>query len=125
MGKIKPLPERRQSVRFRILSLMKHAAEPDVITFQVENIQNISRGGLAFFTEQQIKEGVTLKLHFLPPNREKPVEARGKVVRCPESIKKEKAFEVGIQFIDVSEDAKLAILELEDFYLENQKKKQS
>lgn len=122
MKKNEPLQERRQSVRFRILSLVKHATEPDVVTFEVENIQNVSRGGLAFFTDRELAEGAVLQLCFLPPNREKAVRARGKVVRCPQIIKKEKAFEVGIQFLDVSEDAKLAILELEVFFLEQQKK---
>jgi len=109
-------------VRFRIFSLVKHATEPNVVTFQVENIRNISRGGLAFFTEQEIEEGAVLRLYFLPPNCEKPVTARGKVVRCPQVIKNGKIFELGVQFLDVSEDAKLAIQELEDFFLKKQKK---
>ena len=125
MKKADSVKERRQSVRFHILSLVKHAAEPNVVTFQVTNLQNVSRGGLSFFTEQEIKEGTIQKLYFLPPNREKPVEARGKVVRCPLITKKEKTFEVGIQFLDISEDAKLAIRELEAIFLESQKKAQS
>ncbi len=122
MKKTKSVEEKRRSVRFQILSLVKHATEPDVDTFQVTNIRNVSREGLAFFTEQEIKEGAVLRLYFLPPNREKPVEMRGKVVRCPQVIKKEKAFEIGIQFLDVSENGKLAIQELETFFLESQKK---
>lgn len=122
MKKTKPTQERRQNARFRILSLLKHATEPDVVTLQVTNIQNVSSGGLAFFADQEIKEGVVLQLHFLPPNREKPVAAKGKVVRCPQVTPKEKVFEVGVQFLDVSEDGKLAIRELEAFFLENPKK---
>jgi len=117
MKKVKAKQERRRSVRFRIFSLMKHATEPDVITFRVANIHNVSRGGLAFFTDQEIKRGEVLKLHFLPPNSKKPVVARGKVVRCPELIKNEKIFEVGIEFLDISKEAQLAILQLEAFFL--------
>lgn len=119
MKKSKTKQERRRSVRFRIFSLIKHATEPDVITFRVANIHNVSRGGLAFFTEQEIKRGAVLKLNFLPPNSKKPVMARGKVVRCPELIKNEKIFEVGIEFLDISKEAQLAILQLEAFFLLN------
>ena len=118
------MQEKRQSARFRVLSLVKYAIEPGGDIFQATNIQNVSRGGLTFFTEQEIKEGEVLRLYFLPPNREKPVEARGKVVRCIQDIKNKKAFEIGVQFLDVSGDAKLAIQELEIFFLENQKKTQ-
>lgn len=121
MKKNKPVQERRQNVRFRVLSLVKHATEPSVVTFQATNIQNVSRGGLAFFADQEIAEGAVLQLYFLPPNREKPVTARGKVVRCPQIGKKEKVFEIGIQFLDVSEDGKLAIQELEVFFLKKKK----
>ena len=117
--------DRRRSVRFRIFALIKHAAEPDVITFRVANIHNVSRGGLAFFAEQEIKEGAVLKLHFLPPNCEKSVMARGKVVRCPALINKEQVFEVGIEFLNVSKEAQLAILQLEAFFLSNQEEASS
>jgi len=125
MKKNKLKKERRQNIRFRVFSLVKHATEPDIVTFQVDNIQNISRGGLAFFTEEDLKEGAVLQLHFLPPNRAEPVEARGKVVRCPKITKKLKSFEIGVQFLDISEDGKLAIQELEIFALEKQKAIQS
>lgn len=120
MKKTKSAQERRRSVRFRIISLVKHAAESEVVTFQVANIHNVSRGGLAFFAEQEIKEGAILKLCFLPPNCEKAVLARGKVVRCPKLIKEGKVFEVGIEFMDVSKEAQSAILQLEAFFLSNQ-----
>ena len=125
MKKTKPMHERRQSVRFRVLSLVKHATEPHVVTFQVTNIQDVSRGGLAFFAEQEIKGGEIVRLCFLPPNREKPIEARGKVVRCPPGVKNKKIFKVGIQFLDIPEDAKLSIQELEALFLESQKNIQS
>jgi Tfp pilus assembly protein PilZ len=125
MGQDKPVQERRQSVRFRILSLVKHSTEPQGAAFQVANIQNVSRGGLTFFTGQEIKEGAILQLYFLPPNREKQVEARGKVVRCSPDGKTPKTLEVGIQFLDVSDEAARAILELEAFFLKNQKKIQA
>jgi Tfp pilus assembly protein PilZ len=125
MKKIKPIRERRQSVRFHVHSLIKYATESQVVTFQVTNIRNASRGGLAvFLSEQEIEGGTVLQLQFLLPNREKPVAARGRVVRCSPVIKNAKAFEVGIQFLDVTEDARLAILELEDLFLESQKKTQ-
>jgi hypothetical protein len=123
--KVKPAEERRQSVRFRILSIIKHANGSNVATFEVTNIRNVSRGGLAFFTGQELRDGAVLELIFLPPNRKKPVEARGKVVRCPRVIKDKEVFDVGVQFLDISEDAKLAILELEGFFLEAQKKARS
>lgn len=122
MKKPNPVQERRRSVRFRILSLVKHATEPHVISFQVQNIQNISRGGLAFFAEQEIKQGAVLKLYFLPPNREKPVEARGKIVRCSQDAKIEKTFELGIEFLEVSDDGRLAIEQLEAIFLVTRKK---
>jgi len=122
MEKNKPVLERRQSVLRRILSLVKYAPESRGAAFQVANIQNVSRGGLTFFTEQEIKEDAILQFYFLPPNRKKPVEVRGKIVRRLRSPKNAKAFEMGVQFLDVSEDAKLAIRELETSFLEKQKK---
>ena len=119
MKKEKLMRERRQSVRFRVLSLVKHATEPDTLVFSVSNIRNISRGGLAFFTEEKL-EGALLELHFLPPNRKEPVKARGKVVRSSRAKKNKKAFKVGLQFLDVSEDARLAIEELEASFLASQ-----
>ena len=124
MKEDKPVQERRQSVRFRILSLVKHSTEPQGAS-QVANIQNVSRGGLTFFTGQEIKEGVILQLYFLPPNREKQVEARGKVVRCFPNGTPQKTFEIGIQFLDISDEATRAILELEAFFLKNQKKNEA
>lgn len=125
MKKGKIVKERRQSVRFRVFSLVKHATEPDLITFQAENIRNVSRGGLAFLTEQEIKENAVLKIYFLPPNRKKPIAARGRVVRCPKVMRGIKAFEVGIQFLDISEEARLAIEELEPFFLEKRRNTRS
>jgi hypothetical protein len=121
MKKDKSVKEKRQSIRFRIFSLIKHAAESDLGTFQAENIHDVSRGGLAFFTEQEAQKDAVLKLYFLPPNRKKPVEARGKVVWCLKVIRGINVFEVGIQFLNVSDEARLAIEELEASFLKNQK----
>jgi hypothetical protein len=123
MKKNKIVNERRKSVRFRVFSLVKHAVEPDLATFRTENIHDVSRGGLAFYTEEEIKEGAVLKLYFLPPNCLKPVMARGKVVRCPKNELGVRTFEIGIQFLDLSEEARHAIADLEATFLECQKKK--
>jgi len=120
MSKDKPMPERRKSVRFHVLSLMKHASDTNTAVFSVTNIQNISRGGLAFFTDEKIPEGTVLKLYFLPPNRKTPVEAKGKTVRRSRSKRNKKAFKVGVQFLEISEDAKQAIQELETSFLAKQ-----
>jgi len=123
MKKSKVVQERRKSVRFRVFSLVKHAIEPDLATFRTENVHDVSRGGLAFFTEEEIKEGAILKLYFLPPNSKKPVEARGRVVRCPKTVFGVRTFEIGLQFLDLSEEAKRAIEELEAYFIAKQKKK--
>lgn len=123
MKKSKVMQERRKSVRFRLFSLVKHAVGPDFSTFRTENVHNVSRGGLAFFTEEEIKVGAILKLYFLPPNSKKPVEARGRVVRCPKTIFGVRTFEIGLQFLDLSEEARCAIEELEAYFFEKQKKK--
>jgi PilZ domain len=125
MKKDKTLKEKRRSVRFRVFSLVKYAPESDCSAYQAENVHDVSRGGLAFFAEEEIKKDVVLKLYFLPPNCKKPVEARGRVVRCPKTTKGVNAFEIGIQFLDISEEARLAIEELEASFLESQKKKRS
>jgi len=117
MGKADPEREKRQSVRFHILSLVKLAGESGDIPLQVTNIRNISRGGLAFLTEQLIPVGAVLKIYFLPANRKDPIEVRGKVVRYLRSPQNEKVFKVGVQFLEVSEDAKQAIQELEASFL--------
>lgn len=122
MGKSNFSGEKRQSVRFHILSLVKLAGESEGVPLQVTNVQDISRGGLAFLTEQDIPVGVVLKLYFLPKNRKDPVEARGKVVRCFQAQQNPKAFKVGVQFLDLSEEAKLAIEGLEASFLSKHKK---
>lgn len=122
MKKSKSVQEKRKSVRFHIQSIVKLAVESGGVIFSITNIRNISRGGLAFYTDQKIKEGALLRLYFLPPNCEKPVEAKGKIVRCSRAPRNKKAFKIGIQFLDISEEAKLAIQELEAFFLADQEK---
>lgn len=124
MKKEEKSKENRQNKRVRVLSLVKYTILPGASSL-VANIRDISLGGLVFLADQEIEPGTVLQLYFLPPNRERPVEARGVVVRYLEVTKKEKekAFEVGVQFLDVSEEARLAIRGLEAF-LANQKKAQ-
>jgi c-di-GMP-binding flagellar brake protein YcgR len=101
---------------------MKHATESQDPVLRIANIRDVSRGGFAFFSEEKIKEGSVLQLRFLPPNRRKPVTARAKVVRCLRD--KKKLFKIGVQFMDVSEEGRRAIQELEAHYLAAQKKAQ-
>jgi c-di-GMP-binding flagellar brake protein YcgR len=124
MKKYKAGNERRQSVRIRVYWLVKHAPEPDFAPFRAENIKNISRGGLAFYSDHALRTGTLLKLYFQPPKSKKPVEAQGTVVRCA-SLRGDKTFEIGIQFLDISEEAKTAIEELEASFYKRQRKTRS
>jgi hypothetical protein len=101
---------------------LKYAIEPNPAILRAQNIHDVSRGGLAFYTEREIKKGAILKIYFLPPNRRSPVEARGSVVRCLEVIKGSKVFDIGIQFLDVSDEAMLALEELEEHFIKRQQK---
>ena len=125
MSLIKFGKERRQSVRFYILSIVKYASDFKDAPFRVANIQDVSRGGLTFFSEQEIKEGDILHFCFLPPNRKKPVEVRGKIVRCLPTPQDAKIFTIGVQFLDVPEEANLVIQELEAAHLARRRQKSS
>lgn len=121
----KSAQERRKSVRFHILSIVKYAPDLKGASFQVANIQDVSRGGLTFFSGQEIKEGDVLRFCFLPPNQKKPVEVRGKIVRCLPTPQDAKTFAVGVQFQEISEEAGLVIQELEAAHLAKKKYKPS
>lgn len=117
MKKIRPIQEKRQSVRFPVFSLVKYAIEPEPDVFRTANIRNISCGGLAFFTEQRIAKGTVLRLCFLLSSRARPVEVRGKAMWCRQSTGNGKAFEIGVQFLDVPPDARFVIQNLEGRFL--------
>lgn len=125
MNHNRPEQERRQSVRFHIIAIVKYAAEFKDSHFQVANIQDVSRGGLTFFTGEEIKEGDVLRFCFLPPNRQSPVEVRGKIVRCLPTPHDAKTFSIGVQFLEVPEEANLVIQELEAAHLARRKRKPS
>lgn len=117
MKKNKQIEEKRQTPRFRILSIVKYTLEDSEGPLQVANIRDLSKGGLTFIAEHEIPEGEVLRFCFLPPQHKAPVNVKGRIVRCRAIRKKPKGFEIGVKFLDVPEEARLAIEGLEAFYL--------
>ncbi len=80
---------------------------------KVTNLQNISAGGLAFLTNDQIQIGSEVQLSILIPSFEKPVEVEGQVVRVDNSPTKGMKYLVAVQYTKIIGDNKKAMEEFD------------
>lgn len=87
--------------------------EPGANAPRVTNLQNISAGGLAFLTNDQIQIGSEVQLSVLIPSFEKPVEVEGRVVRVDNSTIKGMTYLVAVQYTEIIGDNKKAMEEFD------------
>jgi Tfp pilus assembly protein PilZ len=65
--------------------------------------EDLSLGGVLLPLDESFPPGTEVMLHFYLPKRSQPIEVKGKVVNVQREIG------VGIQFIDIEPEAKMAI----------------
>ncbi len=70
---------------------------------------NISAGGILFMHKKEVTPGAILDLTLRVPGLSGTVDIKGKVVRC--DIAQAGSYNVGVQFVDVDEEAVKEILE--------------
>ncbi len=89
---------------------------------RVTNLQNISAGGLAFLTEDNLRIGDLVSLSILIPSFEKPVEVEGKVVRIEPGPKKGRGIIAAVQYTKMDATSRKAMEEFDTELAKEQKK---
>ena len=78
----------------------------DLVPHKKEYLNNISFGGLSFKSRDEVKTGTVINVRI--PLVRPMFETKGRVVRC---IKKDKHFDIGVEFIAPADDFKVRMLE--------------
>jgi Tfp pilus assembly protein PilZ len=102
----------RKHKRKKSAFLLKYH-EPDANAPKVTNLRNISAGGVAFLTNDQIRIGSEVRLSILIPSFEKPVEVEGSVVRVDNSATKGMKYLVAVQYTKIIGESKKAMEEFD------------
>lgn len=125
--------ERRACVRFKIPGATlnyKFMTKLPFVKNKLEDsfcpVYDLSRGGLRFFSRQEIPLAANLELEILVPGEPIPLKMKG-LVRwvAPYEGKKDYAFQVGVQFFPYGEEKRqnypgnlVKIIALEQKYIE-------
>ena len=117
---MKKQSEKRESVRFRVPTLLKYSGDPHSAGEQVANIRDISLRGMAFLAQKPVEEGCHLELSFLTPSGEALV-VKGLVLHCEKISKNPDSFKVGVCFEEVQHEALEWLRRFEKFFLDGQK----
>jgi c-di-GMP-binding flagellar brake protein YcgR len=103
--------EKRQFVRLNLLADITYTRRASSANEKISLTRNISKGGICFIAYEKLNEGEMLDLSIFIPEQEKPIAATGKIAWIKEFIigdpEKGKRYDVGIEFIKVS-DGELA-----------------
>jgi len=102
--------------------LLKSLADPSPSHFLLNNIHEISEGGLSFLTDEKVETGMTLTLAILVHPEETSIEIRAIVVRCPEIERKPPVYQTGLRFTNISENQQAIIRNALKNYSRSKKK---
>jgi len=78
---------------------------------------NISAGGMCVLMADPMREGTTPTLQFTLPDQEWVVTCKGRITWCRSSKIDPDLFEVGLAFVDISEDDRQRIMDFVDTHL--------
>lgn len=75
--------------------------EPDNVAQETVNLKNLSEGGILFASYQNVPVSSVIKITFLIPGRELPIEAYGKVTHTSKIGKANIIYHIGAIFLDL------------------------
>ena len=78
---------------------------------------NISAGGMCVLMADPMREGTTPTLQFTLPDQEHPVACKGRITWCRASKIDPDLFEVGLAFVDITDDDRQRIMDFVDTHL--------
>lgn len=102
--------EKRKFVRLNTLVDVTYSKKPPSATKKISISKNISKGGICLVVYEELKESQILDLKIYLPEDKAPVSGVGRVAWVKEFIIGDsstgKRFDVGIEFIKMSEEDK-------------------
>ena len=95
--------DRRKYIRLEKHYLLKYKVLDKAA--EMSFVRNISATGVLFYCKKQLRRGDMVELQINFPGYPKPVKGVAEVMRV-NALKKMGGFEIGVQFVNVDEDAK-------------------
>jgi hypothetical protein len=107
--------ERRKHVRvYRNFILSYHEKGKSTISRYVSQVNNISLGGLSFFSTHLLKQGIVIIVDLKAPFIADSIRLEGLVLECREKIP-DMIYEIRLKFQDIPQQV-LAVLEKIESY---------
>lgn len=78
---------------------------------------NISAGGMCVLMADPMREGTAPSLRFTLPDDEKPVFCKGRITWCRSSKIDPELYEVGLAFVEISDDDRQRVLDFVDAHV--------
>ena len=98
-----PKADRRSFIRLNTHNLIRYRAVGNGAGLSFS--RNISAGGVLFFCPEELSAGSIVEMEINFPHFPEPIRAVAKVVRVSPN-KYTQGFEIGVEFIEVDEEAK-------------------
>lgn len=95
--------------------LVKGVSKPE----QVSVTDNISAGGLLFFSDKPLQLGSILELKIELPDNEGPVECLGRIIRI-EEVEPDKEYNIAVCFLDIASAERVRLNKYIESYLETE-----
>lgn len=82
------------------------------VKYEARNLcLNISSGGLCLLSSHSLPEGIMIDMRFRLPGKEEALTCKARVARCQRSRLGNDLWEVGVKFVELPDEAKMAIAE--------------
>ncbi|MCM8773708.1 MAG: PilZ domain-containing protein [Candidatus Omnitrophica bacterium] len=108
------IKERRKSARLITSGDVEYSVIGKLDIKELANTKNISAGGVCITVNERIEKGTILFLKINLPEKDTPIEAKGKVMWCAEFISSaliEPRYDLGIEFVEIKEVDRQAIFQ--------------
>jgi len=107
--------ERRKFLRiYRNFILSYHEKGKGLLTHEVSQVNNVSRGGMNFSSTRSLKEGLVLDLDLKTPFMAGSIQLEGVVLGCKEKIP-DLIYEVRVQFQEIPPQAVAVLEKIENY----------
>jgi hypothetical protein len=111
----KPFKERRKHVRvYRNFILSYHEKGKSTISRHVSQVNNISLGGLSFFSTHPLKQGIVIIIDLKAPFIADSIHLEGLVLECREKVS-EMIYEIRLQFQDIPPQVLVVLEKIEGY----------
>jgi type II secretion system protein E len=91
----------RHNLRYKVFKTSEELLKRRYTPEQRSVTENISAGGLLFFSRQPLSMGAILELAIELPDEEKPIECLGRVVRV-EEVEANKRYDIAVCYLDIT-----------------------